>query len=132
MNLKFYMTEIELPDYLPSRYDSWLHLYLEIQQIFIERGEPITEEATVKLSELGDREEQKTFRQYSEEVIHFYQHFPITVIKARALDYVLSKLPSFDIMYEVRNKSMASFYTNELMYEVFNNLLDVCQKKQNM
>lgn len=120
------MKEIQLPDYLPSRYKTWLHLYLEIQKIFAERGEIINEETTVKLYELGDYEEQKMLRQYSEEIIYFYQHFPITIIKSRALDYVLSKLPSFEKMYEVRGKAMSGMYADETMYEVFNALLDVC------
>jgi hypothetical protein len=71
-------------------------------------------------------------RQYSEEVIYFYHHFPITVIKSRALDYVLSKLPSFEKMYEVRGKAMSGMHADQTMYEVFNKLLDVCPKKQNM
>ena len=124
------MNEIQLPDYLPSRYQSWLHLYLEIQKIFAERGETINEETTVKLYELGDYEEQKMLRKYSEEVIHFYQHFPITVIKSRALDYVLSKLASFENMYEVRGKAMSTPYANQAMYQVFNDLLDVCPKNR--
>lgn len=124
------MNEIQLPDYLPSRYQSWLHLYLEIQKIFAERGEPINEETTVELYELGDYEDQKMLRQYSEEVIHFYQHFPITTIKARALDYMLSKLPSFEKMYEVRGKAMSTPDADEAMYQVFNDLLDVCPKNR--
>ncbi|MBS0646778.1 MAG: hypothetical protein JSR97_09360 [Verrucomicrobia bacterium] len=120
------MKEIQLPDYLSSRYKTWLHLYLEIQKIFAERGEIINEETTIKLYELGDYEEQKMLRQYSEEVIYFYQNFPIKIIKSRALDYVLSKLPSFEKMYEVGGKAMSGMHADQTMYEVFNALLDVC------
>lgn len=112
------MKEIQLPDYLPSRYKTWLHLYLEIQKIFAERGEIINEETTVKFYELGDYEEQKMLRQYSEEIIYFYQHFSITIIKSRALDYVLSKLPPFEMMYEVRGKAMSGMYADQTMYEL--------------
>jgi hypothetical protein len=122
--------EIELPDYLPSRYRSWLHLYLEIQRLFAERGETIQEDSEVTMYELGDDEEQQMLRQYSEEVICFYQHFPVSLIKSRALDYVLSKLPSFEVMHEIRNRTLANlpYSYGESIYQSLNGLLSICPR----
>jgi hypothetical protein len=122
--IKIMPKEIQLPDYLPSRYKSWLHLYLEVQQAFAERGESFDEETTINMCELGDREEREMLiNQFGEEVV-LYQHFPVTLIKARAFDFILSKLPTFKELINIRSAAMgADWCTNESMWEVFNNLL---------
>ena len=81
------MKEIELPDYLPARYRSWLHLYRDIVRTFKERGYPLTEQTEVKLNEFGFNDP-----------AFFYHSFTLGVIKSRALDYVLSELPSYLVL----------------------------------
>lgn len=122
--------EIELPDYLPSKYKSWYHLYLEVDKGFKEKGFVINEETKVKLFDLGSLYEQELLQTYSKEVLYFYQEFPMTLIKARALDYILSKIPDLETMYKIRNLAMSVPYADSSMFEIFNNLLDISPKQR--
>lgn len=128
--------EIQLPDYLPARYKNWLDLYLDIARQFNEQGVPITEETKVKLYELGDYEEQRQMMiQYGQEVVHFYQEFPMTLIKARAFDFILPNLPTqedvyrfnYDLMMVLRySTSGASVDKNR---EIIDKLMTICPRE---
>ena len=124
--------EIQLPDYLPSRYKNWLHLYLTIKRELGNRGEDVDIMESVKLYEGQDYEE----RQMSREMIDFYQQFPVQLIKARALDFVLSKLPSFEDLYSFAGSwhsvvpmTAGNVHTADA-FKMFNDLLDICPKKR--
>lgn len=117
--------EIQLPDYLPSRYKNWYHLYLEVEKIFTENGYELTEETKVRLSELPDFDE----KEMSEEAILFYQEFPLPVLKARALDFIMSKIPSFDDVIKMRHYLMLPG-GDVGVHEIVDRLLDVCPRNR--
>lgn len=125
------MDEIQLPDYLPSRYDNWLDLYLDVVRIFKEQGFEINDDTKVKLYELGDYEEQKEIMtQYGDRVVHFYQEFPLTLIKARAFDFIITKLPSQITMerlyYNIMTSPMRSVSVQE-DHETLEKFRSICQ-----
>lgn len=118
--------EIQLPDFLPSRYRSWLELYRDLQKTFKEQGISITEETTIKIAEFGTKEEMDLFKKQFGCDVTLYNHFSITLIKARALDEVLSKLPSSEKLRKVRNTAMSGLYNSDQeMFQIFNDLLSI-------
>lgn len=128
--------EIQLPDYLPARYQNWLALYLDVIRRFKEQGCPITEETKVKLYELGDYEEQsELMQQYGEEVTHFYQEFPLTLIKARAFDFILPNLPIQEDVYKFNYDLMAaSMYSASVdkNREIIDKLMSICPRDRQL
>jgi hypothetical protein len=122
--------EVELPDYLPGRYKNWLHLYLTVKRELSMRGEDIDKAEVVRLYEGPDFEE----REMSSEMIDFYQQFPVSLIKSRALDFILSKLPTFEDLYSFAGPWHSATFMAAGNYAdfdtIFNNLLDVCPKKR--
>ena len=119
-----------MPDYLPSRYKSWLHFYLEIKEIAIKLGGQLDEDSMVKIIEFADHKELELLKQYSDEVVRYYHQFPLAQVKARALDYVLSKLPSIEKMNELRSKVTPAVYNDESLRKIMDDLLDLYPKKQ--
>lgn len=109
---------------------------MDIVRQFNEQGIPITEETKVKLYELGDYEEQRQMMmQYGQEVVHFYQEFPMTLIKARAFDFILPNLPTqedvyrfnYDLMMALRySTSGASVDKNR---EIIDKLMTICPRE---
>lgn len=131
--------EIQLPDYLPARYQNWLALYLHVIKQFTAQGISINESTKVKLYEMGDHKEQKELReQYGEEVVHFYQEFPLILIKARAFDFILPNLPSQEEVYRFRfdlhNASMYSSNANavEKNENIIGKLMSICPKDRQL
>src|ERR1044072_4362469 len=99
--------EIQLPDFLPSRYPNWLALYLVVIREFNVQGVPLNEETKVKLYELGDYAEQREImEQYGDEVVQYYLEFPITLIKARAFDFIIPNLPTQEEVYRFSHDLM--------------------------
>lgn len=128
--------EIQLPDYLPARYKNWLDLYSDVVKQFEQQGVAITEETKVKLYELGDyHEQQELYKTYGPEVVHFYQEFPITLIKARALDLMLPNLPTKEDVYRFHCDLMtASMYSTsinamEKNNEIIDKLMRFCPRE---
>lgn len=128
--------EIQLPDYLPARYRNWLDLYLDVVRMFKEQGYAINEETKVKLYELGDREEQKEIAErYGEQAVHFYQEFPLTLIKARAFDFILPNLPTKEDAYNFQHYLMrASSYSasTNANSEIIDKLMRICPSKKQL
>jgi hypothetical protein len=127
--------EIQLPDFLPSRYPNWLALYLDVIRQFNEQGVPVNEETKVKLYELGDYEEQREImQQYGNEVVHYYQEFPLTLIKARAFDFILPSLPTQEELYRFNYDLMtASMYISSAAQsdknrEIIDKLMTICPR----
>lgn len=119
---------IQLPDYLPSRYSSWLSLYREVIASLEANGQKITEETVVNLAEFGFLDRHSS---YSGEDVAFYQQWPLTLIKARALDFVLEKLPSFEQMIRVYNELIWS--RSAAVYSLtphIDALLNICPKQK--
>lgn len=126
--------EIQLPDYLPARYKNWLELYLDVIRQFKEHGCKINEETKVKLYELGDyKEQQQMMLQYGDEVVHFYQEFPLTLIKARAFDFIFPNLPTQEDVYRFNYDLMAaSAYSASVNKnrEIIDKLMSVCPRER--
>lgn len=105
-------------------------MYLTIKRELSSRGEDLDTMECVKLYEAGDFNE----RQANAEMIDFYQQFPVSLIKARALDFVLSKLPSFEALYSFTGQWHSVAYMtangNDDFIKMLNDLLDVCPKKR--
>lgn len=125
--------EIKLPDYLPARYQNWLDLYLDVIRQFKELGISINDETKVKLYELGDYNEQKEMMaQYGEEIVHFFQEFPLTLIKARAFDFIFPNLPTqedvYRFNYDLMTASMYSTSTNKNR-EIIDKLMSICPRE---
>lgn len=106
------MSEVELPDYLPSKYQNWFELYLAVVKVLEDQG-GINDETTVKLYDLGTKEEQQAFRENSEEVTYFYQHFPVTLIKSRALDYILGRMPNKEDLLKLYSAVVYNHYSSD-------------------
>lgn len=128
--------EIQLPDFLPSRYPNWLTLYLDVIRQFTEQGVPINEGTKVKLYELGDYEEQREImRQYGNEVVHYYQEFPLILIKARAFDFIMPNLPTQEDVYRFNYDLMtASMYSSSAAQsgknrEIIDKLMTICPRE---
>lgn len=128
--------EIQLPDYLPARYENWLVLYLDVLRQFRMQGVEITEETKVKLYELGDYDEQKELReQYGDRVVHFFQEFPMTLIKARAFDFIIPNLPAQEEVYRFSHELMtASMYSSSMRSmeknrEIIDKLMSICPRE---
>lgn len=123
--------EIQLPDFLPSRYKNWLELYLDVYRTMHESGCPINDETKVKLFEMGDHEEQKDLTsQYGEHIVAFYQEFPLILIKARALDFILPNLPTKDEMYSIYLGYMSAKHcttTVEKNAKIIEGILNICK-----
>lgn len=117
--------EIELPDYLPNRYLSWYHLYMDVIQECVAAGITVKEDTDVKIAYFGDKEEEKEFRQLFAEDVVLCQKFPIGLIKARAFDYVVSKIPNFETMNGIREQIMNT-RSDDTMLKALNNLIDIC------
>lgn len=131
--------EIQLPDYLPARYKNWLNLYLDVARQFKEQGVEITEDTKVKLYELGDyHEQQELYKSYGPEVVHFYQEFPMTLIKARAFDFILPNLPAWEEVYRFdRDLMTASIYSSpinsmEKNREIIEKLMSICPRERHL
>jgi len=123
--------DILLPDYLPSRYNNWLELYLEVLRIFKEQGFEVNEGTEIKLFQLGDFDEVEMMKKFSEQVVYFYHNFPLSLIKSRALDFVLSNLPTYAQMQKVRSKSTMAFHVyDESDWNIFENLLTITRNIQ--
>lgn len=120
------MELIKLPDYLPSRFKSWLQLYVHINRILTEQGITITEDLKIRFSEYLDAEEMKMF---SEQEIMFYHEFPLTIIKARAFDELLASMPDFQDFIEIQETIYLNsrYLTNE-QRQAFNKFCDVFQQ----
>jgi hypothetical protein len=82
-------------------------------QNFTEKGFELNEKTLVRLFELPDFDETKM----DEEYIVFYQEFPLTLIKARALDFIMYNLPTFENVLELN--SVAGYFGNALNKDVF-------------
>lgn len=126
--------EIQLPDYLPSRYKNWLDVYLECAKVFSENGWPINEESKVKMYDMGSYEEQQEMMlSYGEHATAFFQELPLTLIKARALDYILPNIPTLETMYKLRsNLYYSRNYSadgNDRTIEVVDKLMNICPKE---
>jgi hypothetical protein len=131
--------EIQLPDFLPSRYPNWLVLYLDVIRQFNEHGVPVNEGTKVKLYELGDYNEQTELRlHYGDEVVHYYQEFPLTIIKARAFDFIFPNLPTQEDVYRFNRDIMtASMYSNssaalDRNREIFDKLMSICPRERQL
>lgn len=124
--------EIKLPDYLPSRYKNWLDLYLDVVKVFNESEWPINEETTVKLYEMADYDEQRMFlMQYGAQAVHFYQEFPLTLIKSRALDQILPNLPTKDEIYHMQRSVLSGMPAPNIQknIEKLDQLMTICPNK---
>jgi hypothetical protein len=128
--------EIQLPDFLPSRYPNWLALYLDVIKQFNKHGVPTNEETKVKLYEMGDHEEQEQImEQYGDQIVHYFQEFPLTLIKARAFDFILPNLPTQEDVYRFNyDLMMASRYSTsggsiDKNREIIDKLMSVCPRE---
>jgi hypothetical protein len=128
--------DIQLPDYLPARYENWLILYLDVIRQFKVQGVEINEETKVKLWEMGDHDEQQQImEQYGNQVVHYYQEFPITLIKARAFDFIIPNLPTSEDVYRFNYELMtASRYmaSGDLVNknrEIIDKLMNICPRE---
>lgn len=87
--------EIKLPDYLPSRYGSWLNLYRSVLASLQSQGIKPEDTTEIFLKEMFREDE------YScHETTIASQSWPLYVIKSRALDEVLPNLPTQKEVYQ--------------------------------
>jgi len=122
------MQEFKLPDFLPSRFRTWLSFYYQIGRELEKAGHEINEETMVKYSSFTDYEEQEYIRKTFDEQVYFVTEFPITLIKARAFDEVIAKIPDYVTVQELKRSAMASFQDGERLHDFFNGILDVAPK----
>jgi hypothetical protein len=98
----------------------------------------INEETKVKLYELGDYDEQREImQQYGNEVVHYYQEFPLTLIKARALDFILPNIPTQEEVYRFNYELLSSAqYTSPASMdknrEIIDKLMTICPRERQL
>lgn len=114
--------KVALPDYLPSRYESWLEYYYEIVRIFKEQGRELNDETIIKRYDFGDYNEHKEMKKYDQGIVSFYQEVPFMLIKSRALDFIISHLPTKSALYPI----FCNAYINGDSDKVVNNLFKIC------
>lgn len=116
--------QVQLPDYLPSRYRSWYDLYLDILRSAKSQGTDLPDDTIVNLLDYGF-EEESLKNIYSD--TFFYQEWPLIVIKSRALDDVISQLPTLKELISIKRALPPNLpeATNFI-----NKVLMLCAKKE--
>lgn len=120
------MTRIELPDYLPSQFKNWLDFYYEIKNKGYDQME------TIELSIWDDTKIE--WRSQFNEDVDFYHKFPMWVVRERALNHLLTKLPDFDSMINLIDSYLSSRQNmGEIMEnkEILDKILSICERKRN-
>ena len=123
------MQEFKLPDFLPRRFRTWLSFYQQVVLELAKTGHEITEETLVKYSSHTDYEEQEYILKNYDHKVYFVSEFPITLIKARAFDEVMLKIPDYVTVQQLKSAAMNSFRDEAGLMEFFNGILDVAPKK---
>lgn len=121
---------IELPDVLPSRYQSWLEVYLHAIKAF--EGREYNDSTEVSLVQMGyHHHDLKGEVKETEELTLFANTWPLHVLKSRALDYVLENIPSPKMMANIRHATFMNFSATrqEDMSKVLSNLMDLAVQK---
>lgn len=118
--------EIKLPDYLPSRYKNWLDFYQQFVEVSSNRGFIINEETKVCVYDCMDYHEREALKMHE---VKFYQEFPLIVIKARALDYILSESPSYEDILHLKHSVLSTHLASVDLNKILNGLLNVATRK---
>lgn len=116
---------ILLPDYLPSRYSSWLHLYVDVKKFLEEMGHEFDENTEINLFEMGMLDDECMYKNGTGEVTFSRQSWPLMLIKARALDHIISKIPSYYIVNKMRERAFTVSQYDDFLEGPFNDLLDI-------
>lgn len=108
---------VVLPDYLPSRFNSWLEFYIRLETAM--RGRVYNDETIVDWGEFDSDFIGATF----------IQKFKVGDVKAKAFDYIMTLLPEkedmISLMYQFRSSCNPHGHSIDKATTIFNNLVSI-------